>query len=89
MAMQIGFGNLGGIVASNIYITTQAPRYKTGYGVSLALLLMCGLMCTVFFFGLRAENKKRERGARDYRYTDERDELENMGDDHPEFRFTY
>jgi hypothetical protein len=49
---------------------------------------MCGIMCTVFFFGLRAENKKRDAGGRDYRFERERDELENMGDDHPDFRYT-
>jgi hypothetical protein len=87
-ALQIGLGNAGGIVASNVFITKQAPRYKTGYGTSLAMLLMCGVMCTVFFFGLRAENNKRDDGGRDYRYEKERGELENMGDDHPGFRFT-
>ncbi|TVY78318.1 putative transporter [Lachnellula suecica] len=87
-AMQIGIGNIGGIVASNIFIPKESPRYTTGYGVSLAMLLLCGLMCTGFFFGLRAENKKRGRGGRDYRFTDERAELGNMGDDFPSFRHT-
>ncbi|KAH1327098.1 hypothetical protein KXX16_006424 [Aspergillus fumigatus] len=48
-AMQIGFGNCGGLVASNIFFKEEAPRYTTGYG----------------------------------------DEVENLGDDHPAFRFTY
>lgn len=39
--------------------------------------------------GLQAENKLRERGGRDYRFTDEADELDNMGDDHPSWRFTF
>jgi hypothetical protein len=87
-ALQIGLGNAGGIVASNVFITKQSPRYITGYGTSLGMLLMCGVMCTVFFFGLKRENKVRDRGGRDYRFERERAELENMGDDHPEFRFT-
>ena len=85
-AMQIGLGNAGGIVASNVFITNQSPRYPVGYGVSLAMLLMCGVMCTVFYFGLKAENRKRNGGGRDYRFTE--NDLDNMGDDHPEFRFT-
>jgi len=87
-ALQIGLGNAGGIVASNVFITKQAPRYKTGYGTSLAMLLMCGVMCTVFYVGLKRENRKRDSGGRDYRFHKEREELENMGDDHPGFRFT-
>ncbi|THZ10661.1 MFS general substrate transporter, partial [Aureobasidium pullulans] len=34
-AMTVGFGNLGGIVASNVFFTEEAPLYKTGYGVGL------------------------------------------------------
>jgi hypothetical protein len=45
-------------------------------------------MCITFFFGLRKENKLRDAGGRDYRYGgEEKDELGNMGDDHPGFRF--
>ncbi|RFU35367.1 hypothetical protein B7463_g954, partial [Scytalidium lignicola] len=87
-AMQIGFGNAGGLIASNIFITAQAPRYPVGYGTSLALLVMCASMCTIFFFGLYRENKKRERGERDYRYSEEGADINNMGDDHPEFSVT-
>lgn len=85
--MQIGIGNCGGLVASNVFITSQAPKFPVGYGVSLGMLLMCGTSCTVFFFGLIAENKKRNVGGRDYRYQEGEDQLNNMGDDHPEFRF--
>lgn len=86
-AVMIGFGNTGGIIASNVFITSEAPRYPTGYGTSLGLLWLTGVLCTVFFFGLRAENKRRDRGGRDYRL-EERD-VDNMGDDHPGFRFMY
>lgn len=88
-AMQIGFGNCGGIVASNIYITTQAPTYPVGFGVSLALMWICGLACTMFLIGLRMENTKRDRGEREERYNLPKEELENLGDDHPSFRFSY
>lgn len=89
VAMQIGLGNCGGIVASNIFITNQKPTYHVGYGVSLALLWLSGIACTVFFVGLRLENKKRERGERDSRLNLPKEELENLGDDHPSFRFAY
>ncbi|OJD34527.1 mfs transporter [Diplodia corticola] len=85
-AMQVGFGNCGGIVASNIYIASEAPRYRTGYGTSLGLLWLCAAMCTLLFFGVRRENAKRDRGERDYRLDDEKDR-DNLGDDHPHFRF--
>ncbi|KAK0658117.1 putative transporter [Lasiodiplodia hormozganensis] len=85
-AMQVGFGNCGGIVASNIYITSEAPHYRTGYGTSLGLLWVCAVMCTVLFFGVTRENRKRDRGERDYRLENDIDK-DNLGDDHPHFRF--
>ena len=79
--------NRGGIVASNVFITTQAPSYPTGYGVSLGLVWVCALACTAFMLGLRAENKRRDSGERDWRL--ETEDADNLGDDHPHFRFTY
>lgn len=88
-AMQVGFGNIGGIIASNIYITDQKPTYPVGYGVSLGLIWLCGIACTVLFIGMRLENKKRDRGERDHRLSLPKEERENLGDDHPSFRFVY
>lgn len=88
-AVQIGFGNAGGIVASNIFITSQAPTYPVGFGVCLGMLWMCGIACTVFFVGLWIENRKRDRGERDQRLQLPSNELANLGDSHPRFRFTY
>ena len=88
-AMQIGIGNCGGIIASTIYTTSQEPLYHVGFGVSLTLLWVCGLASTAFIFGLRLENKKRDRGERDHLYNLPKEQLKNLGDDHPSFRFTY
>ena len=88
-AMQIGFGNAAGIVASNIYIADQKPTYPVGYGVSLALMWLCGIACTVLLIGMKLENNKRDRGERDSRHNLPQEELVNLGDDHPSFRFMY
>lgn len=85
-AAQVGFGNLGGIVASNIFFKTEAPKYPTGYGVSLGMLWICGAACTTLYFLVKIENKKRDRGERDWRL--EEPDADNLGDDHPQFRLT-
>ncbi|KAF2868954.1 major facilitator superfamily domain-containing protein [Massariosphaeria phaeospora] len=85
-AMQVGFGNIGGIVASNVFLQRESPTYRTGYGVSLGLLWICGVACTALFFLVRAENRKRDRGERDYRLSEA--DADNLGDDHPGFRLT-
>ncbi|KAF2122531.1 major facilitator superfamily domain-containing protein [Lophiotrema nucula] len=85
-AMQVGFGNIGGIVASNVFLTSEAPKYPTGYGVSLGMLWICGIACTAMYFLVKRENKLREMGERDFRLEDE--DADNLGDDHPHFRLT-
>jgi hypothetical protein len=87
-AIQVGIGNCGGIVASNVFIKTEAPTYPTGFGTALAFLILCAIMAVAMFFGLKYENRKRDRGGRDYRYAENVSDLDNLGDDHPEFRFT-
>lgn len=88
-AMQIGIGNCGGLVASNIFLSSQAPTYPVGYGVSLGLVWLCGICCVLFFLYIVRENRLRDQGQRDHLYQLPREELENLGDDHPDFRFTY
>ncbi|KAF3004938.1 hypothetical protein E8E13_007385 [Curvularia kusanoi] len=85
-ACQVGFGNLGGIVASNVFFKKEAPKYPTGYGISLGMLWICGAACTALLFLVKIENKKRDRGERDWRL--EEPDADNLGDDHPHFRFT-
>lgn len=88
-AMQIGFGNCGGLVASNIFFDSEAPAYRTGFGVSLGMAWVCGVSCAVFLGYLVRENRVRGGGGRDYRLELEESERLNLGDDYPGFRFTY
>ena len=94
-AMQIGFGNLSGVIASNIFLTDQRPTYRVGYGVAFACLWLAALAATAMLWGLRRENAKRARGERDDRLrgasgeAQAEAEADNLGDDHPHFRFVY
>ena len=73
------------IIASNVFFVGESPKYPTGYGVGFGLLWMSAICCTILFFGLRWENKKRDRGERDWRLQEP--DADNLGDDHPHFRF--
>ncbi|KAI1827965.1 major facilitator superfamily domain-containing protein [Xylaria intraflava] len=84
----IGWGNLNGIVSSNIFF--DPPRYFQGHGVIIAYMAL-------FLFGgsvvmttlLRIENKKRREGKRDYLAEGKSEaELESMGDARPDFIYT-
>ncbi|KAF2185774.1 MFS general substrate transporter [Zopfia rhizophila CBS 207.26] len=86
MAIQVSIGNAGGIAASNIYLQSETPIFKTGYGTALAMVLASGFFSTVFYLGLKWENRQRVLGKRDWRLELRKEERENLGDDHPSFR---
>jgi hypothetical protein len=86
----IGWGNLNGVVASNIYRAVDKPRYKPGHAVVLAYL--CLFLCIgsiVTRFLLARENKKRRSGQRDVWVEGMTEkEAEMLGDKRPDFMYT-
>ncbi|KAG9634725.1 MFS transporter, partial [Aureobasidium melanogenum] len=83
----IGLGNAGGLVSSNVFFQEEAPYYPTGYGTSLALLVLTGIAAVVFYVGLKRENARRDAGKREDRLL--LSDADNLGDDHPSFRFSF
>lgn len=88
--MIIGWGNLNGVVSSNIYRNQDSPRFYPGHGVVMGYLV-------VFLFGgsilqeilLRIENRKRRRGDRDHWIEGlAPHEIELLGDKRPDFIYT-
>lgn len=86
----IGWGNLNGVVSSNIYRARDKPNYRTGHAVVLAymiLFLFFGSIAT--HFALEAENKKRRAGKRDHWIEGKSDsEIALLGDKRPDFLYT-
>lgn len=85
----IGWGNLNGIVSSNIYRSEDSPNYRPGHGVVFAYLTLFLLGGSIFtHFALIAENKKRERGERDQWIAGKSEsEIELLGDKRPDFLY--
>ncbi|PIG85200.1 transmembrane transporter [Aspergillus arachidicola] len=89
LAIQVGDRNIGGIIASNIFNRDDAPLYTVGYGTSLAMIVFCGIMSTIFAAGLLIiENKKRDQRKRDDRLQIDEDVLNDLSHDDPRFRFS-
>ena len=84
----IGWGNLNGIVSSNIFY--QAPRFAVGHGIILAymiLFLMGGSI--VLELLLMRENRLRREGKRDHWTAGMTEEMaEKEGDRRPDFIYT-
>lgn len=85
----IGWGNLNGVVSSNIYFN-QKGGYKEGHGVVLAYMAIFLLGGSALMTALlRAENQKRLAGKRDYLLEGKSArEIEALGDNRPDFQYT-
>ncbi|KAF8641172.1 hypothetical protein AX17_000807 [Amanita inopinata Kibby_2008] len=65
LGMAVGFGNINGAVATNIYRANDRPWYRLGHGIVLAYIA-CGFLLSVLLsILLRRENARRDRGDRD------------------------
>lgn len=83
----VGWGNMNGVVSSNIYIAKDKPRYQTGHGIVLAYMFLFLFGGTVFMHVmLKRENRLRKEGKRDYLIQGKsEDEIEELGDVRPDF----
>ncbi|KAJ6087751.1 hypothetical protein N7467_006665 [Penicillium canescens] len=86
----IGWGNLNGIVSSNIYRDNDKPKYYPGHGVVLGYLVLFLFGGSVVqYFLLRRENAKRRRGERDQSIEGlTPNQIELLGDKRPDFIYT-
>lgn len=57
-AVQIGLGNCANFVASNVFITTQAPRYPTGYATGLGFVCLSIVVLIAITLALVLHNRR-------------------------------
>ncbi len=60
IAMHIGFANLAGVVASFTFRPRDAPRYLSGYGLIIGMVLMSLFLSFFMHAYLKRENARRE-----------------------------
>ena len=90
LAMQAMTGNLGGILASFIYLNPDGPQYVKGHSILIGLLAMSGTISLTMSIYYRRENARRDREHKaPGQYTAEEKALEReKGDSASFFRFT-
>lgn len=90
LGIVIGWGNLNGIVASNIYRDEDQPRYLPGHGTVLSYLVLFQLGGSIVqYLLLRKENTKRRTGGRDGWIENlDSQQIELLGDKRPDFIYT-
>ncbi|MCJ1400605.1 hypothetical protein MMC11_003811 [Xylographa trunciseda] len=84
-AWQIGFGNIGGIIATYAFLSSDAPLYKTGYAICIGFVCLSAASCVTYFVSVWAQNRSRERAGRNLGLTEW--EKTEKGDMSPDYRY--
>ncbi|KAI0127993.1 major facilitator superfamily domain-containing protein [Xylariales sp. AK1849] len=88
--MQLTIGNSSGIMSPFIYLTTEGPRYIRGNAVSLSMVGMGTCAYGFLWFWLARQNRKRDAGPVDPAHEGlSEEELAELGDESPHYRYTY
>ncbi|KAI0804538.1 MFS general substrate transporter [Irpex lacteus] len=91
MALHIGIGNFAGAIASNIYRSQDAPRYILGHGLELMFVGIGYITLPIAVIAYKRINSRRdalekEMEEKGIKLTPE--ELRELGDRAPDFRYT-
>ncbi|KAF2184415.1 MFS general substrate transporter [Zopfia rhizophila CBS 207.26] len=84
-AWQVGFGNIGGIIAVYAFLAKDAPKYITGYSICIAFVSLSALSCLMYFIMCRWQNNNRGKSVRDVGLTEY--EKTELGDMNPDYRY--
>ncbi|KAK4151759.1 major facilitator superfamily domain-containing protein [Chaetomidium leptoderma] len=84
-AWQIGFGNIGGIIATYSFVSSDAPFFTKGYAICVSFICLSVVACVLYAAAITWENRKRSRQPRDLNLTES--EKMELGDLNPEFRY--
>lgn len=81
-------GNIGGILGSFMYMEKEKPKYYTGFGLSLALAGVGFFVVLLLEWSYKVGNSNKAKQADEARakYTEE--ELFDLGDRSPLFKYT-
>lgn len=87
--LQLTFGNISGIMTPFLYPNDTAPRYIMGHAVTLSLTGFSAIVYTFMWYWYGRINKARIAGKEDFKTEGMTyDEVQEMGDRNPDFRYT-
>ncbi|KAM3561676.1 hypothetical protein ARSEF4850_003098 [Beauveria asiatica] len=87
--MQLTIGNASGIMSSFIYPTADAPRFIRGHAVTLAMVATGTVIYGLLWAWYKRENERRDAGVvKEAHRQMSDDELRELGDESPHYRYT-
>ncbi|KAI5956198.1 hypothetical protein KGF54_000673 [Candida jiufengensis] len=87
---QIGFGNIGGIIATFIFLKKDAPVYKPGLATSISAVCFAIVCSLAYWFMCYRLNKTKKTDAYKQKFNslNEKEQI-NLGDRNPDFVYLY
>ena len=65
MGIQIGLGEIGGIISTFLFPKKDAPLWRSGYGTVIAMLGLSVFMSTGYFLACVTENRRAREGTKE------------------------
>ncbi|KAF8518506.1 MFS general substrate transporter [Hysterangium stoloniferum] len=88
IAIVTGVGAIGSLISVWAYLPSDAPKYRHGFSLNLAATCISFILAIIGVLYVHWENAKRERGERDDRLIGKSQmELDELGSQHPEYRY--
>jgi hypothetical protein len=84
-AWQVGFGNIGGIIATYAFLLQDGPFFRKGFSISIAFVCLAALSCVAYFVSVFIQNRNRDRSSKNIGLTDF--EKTELGDMSPDYRY--
>ncbi|GAB0133001.1 hypothetical protein EsDP_00001421 [Epichloe bromicola] len=87
-AWQVGFGNLGGIIAAFVFEQDKGGKsdYSLGYSCCIGFCCVSIVACAIYALGCRKANNDRRNGDKDAQHLTEDDKVA-LGDLNPSYRY--
>ncbi|KAI0631720.1 MFS general substrate transporter [Trametes polyzona] len=92
MGFVFSVGNIGGTVSGQIYRAEWAPRYVQGHAINLGCYVIALVAGTALYWSYKRDNEHRDRAARETVRREKPldllgEDLGDLGDRHPNFRY--
>ena len=89
-AWQVGFGNIGGIIATFSFLAKDAPLYTKGLSIGIGFAILAMIFIGIYVTGLYFENKAKRLGKQDERWENMSEKEKKVaGDLSPSFVYNY
>ncbi|KAH6897069.1 major facilitator superfamily domain-containing protein [Thelonectria olida] len=87
-AFAVSCGQVGGIISALVFPKSDGPQYVPGISVCIGFQVLGILAAANMWICCGWENKQRDAGKRDHLRELSEDEVDKLGEKHPDFRYT-